>query len=192
MVSIIKISLRIKRIEQLRTFCEEHGIPIFSVDTKKKELLGPYRRDNGTAYTTEAVEVNDHDYSTFSNGKMVPYGIYDVTRNTGYMTFGVSHDTAEFACECFAVQWEQHLRHIYPNAKTILILCDGGGSNNARSWHPEQEPRLDSLCLRLSTEESMRQRQNAAHSLKVSVQGISSRTKSCLNGTILLIATVDI
>ena len=123
-----------KMIEQLRTFCEEHGIPIFSVDTKKKELLGPYRRDNGTAYTTEAVEVNDHDYSTFSNGKMVPYGIYDVTRNTGYMTFGVSHDTAEFACECFAVQWEQHLRHIYPNAKTILILCDGGGSNNARSW----------------------------------------------------------
>jgi transposase len=123
-----------KVIEQLRRYSEEHGIPIFSVDTKKKELLGPYRRDNGTAYTTEPVEVNDHDYSTFSNGKMVPYGIYDVTRNTGYMTFGVSHDTAEFACECFAQQWERHLRHIYPSAKTILILCDGGGSNNARSW----------------------------------------------------------
>jgi len=50
------------------------------------------------------------------------------------MTFGVSHDTAEFACECFAHKWEQHLRHIYPSAKTILILCDGGGSNNASSW----------------------------------------------------------
>ena len=123
-----------KVIGQLRRYGEEHGIPIFSIDTNKKELLGLYRRDNGTAYTTEPVEVNDHDYSTFSNGKMVPYGIYDVTRNTGYMTFGVSHDTAEFACECFAQQWEQHIRHIYPSAKTILILCDGGGSNNARSW----------------------------------------------------------
>ena len=68
------------------------------------------------------------------HGKMVPYGIYDVKRNTGYMTFGVSHDTAEFACECFARQWEENLRHIYPSAKSILILCDGGGSNNARSW----------------------------------------------------------
>jgi len=123
-----------KNIEQLRKYCQEHGIPIFSVDTKKKELLGSYRRDNGTAYTTEAIEVNDHDYSTFSNGKMVPYGIYDVMRNTGYMTFGISHDTAEFACDCFIQQWEQHLRHVYPSAKTILILCDGGGSNNARSW----------------------------------------------------------
>ena len=123
-----------KNIKRLRKYCQEHGIPIFSIDTKKKELLGPYRRDNSTAYTTEPVKVNDHDYSTFSNGKMVPYGIYDVMRNTGYMTFGVSHDTAEFACECFSEQWEQHIRHIYPSAKTILILCDGGGSNNARSW----------------------------------------------------------
>ncbi|MBQ2180036.1 MAG: ISAzo13 family transposase [Prevotella sp.] len=123
-----------KVIEQQRKYCDEHGIPVFSVDTKKKELLGPYRRDERTAYTTEAVKVYDHDYSTFSNGKMVPYGIYDVKRNTGYMTFGVSHDTAEFACDCFAQQWEQHLRHIYPSAKSILILCDGGGSNNARSW----------------------------------------------------------
>jgi hypothetical protein len=123
-----------RKIEQLRRECEGNGIPIFSVDTKKKELLGPYRRDNGSAYTTEPVKVNDHDYSTFSNGKMVPYGIYDVTRNTGYMTFGLSHDTAEFACDCFVEQWEQNLRHIYPSAKSILILCDGGGSNNARSW----------------------------------------------------------
>ena len=123
-----------RKIEQLRRECKENGIPIFSVDTKKKELLGPFRRDNGSAYTTEPVKVNDHDYSTFSNGKMVPYGIYDVTRNTGYMTFGLSHDTAEFACDCFVEQWEQNLRHIYPSAKSILILCDGGGSNNARSW----------------------------------------------------------
>ena len=55
------------------------------MDTKKKEILGPFRRDNGTAYCTEPVKVNDHDYSTFSNGKMVPHGIYDVMRNTGYI-----------------------------------------------------------------------------------------------------------
>ena len=122
------------RIAQRLKECEENGIPVFSIDTKKKELLGNFRRDNGTAYTKEAVRVNDHDYSTFANGKMVPHGIYDVNKNTGYMTFGLDHDTAEFACDCFAMQWEQYIRHIYPRAKTILILCDGGGSNNARSW----------------------------------------------------------
>lgn len=72
-----------KNIEQLRKWCEETGTPIFSMDTKKKEILGPFRRDNGTACCTEPVKVNDHDYSTFSNGKMVPHGIYDVMRNTG-------------------------------------------------------------------------------------------------------------
>jgi hypothetical protein len=123
-----------KNIEQLRKWCEQTGTPIFSMDTKKKEILGLFRRDNGTAYCTEPVKVNDHDYSTFSNGKMVPHGIYDVMRNTGYMTFGVSHDTAEFACDCLVAQWEKHLRHVYPSAKCICILCDGGGSNNARSW----------------------------------------------------------
>lgn len=123
-----------RNIEQLRRTCKETGIPVFSMDTKKKEMLGNFRRDNGSAYTTEPVKVNDHDYSTFSNGKMIPHGIYDTGRNTGYMTFGVSHDTAEFACDCLVQQWEQYLRHIYPNAKSILILCDGGGSNNARNW----------------------------------------------------------
>jgi hypothetical protein len=123
-----------RNIEQLRKWCEETGTHIFSMDTKKKEILGLFRRDNGTAYCTEPVKVNDHDYSTFSNGKMVPHGIYDVMRNTGYMTFGVSHDTAEFACDCLVAQWEKHLRHVYPSAKCICILCDGGGSNNARSW----------------------------------------------------------
>lgn len=121
-------------IGELRSECERKGIPIFSMDTKKKESLGNFRRDNGSAYTNGPVKVYDHDYSTFSNGKMVPHGIYDATRNTGYMTFGTSHDTAEFACDCFMLQWNLYLRHIYPNAKSILILCDGGGSNNARSW----------------------------------------------------------
>jgi len=136
-----------KNIEQLRKWCEQTGTPIFSMDTKKggirdvdnidggyQEILGLFRRDNGTAYCTEPVKVNDHDYSTFSNGKMVPHGIYDVMRNTGYMTFGVSHDTAEFACDCLVKQWEKHLRYVYPSAKCICILCNGGGSNNARSW----------------------------------------------------------
>ncbi len=119
-----------KIIEEQRRYCDEHGIPVFSVDTKKKELLGPYRHDDGKAYTTAPVKVYDHDYSTFSNGKMVPYGIYELRRDSLYS-------------------------------------------------HP-------------STEESMRQRQNATHSLKVSVTDISSRTKSCPNGTILSDATEDI
>lgn len=69
----------------------------------------------------------------FYKGKIIPHGIYDVGKNTGYLTFGTNHDTAEFACNCFLEQWKQHLGYIYPNAKTIL-LCDGGGSNSSRSW----------------------------------------------------------
>lgn len=108
--------------------------PVLSMDTKKKELLGNFKRDNSPVYTQEVIKTYDHDYPSFSNGKMVPHGIYDVGRNTGYMTFGLSHDTAEFACACLLRHWKQPLQYIYPTAKEILILCDGGGSNSCRGW----------------------------------------------------------
>lgn len=122
------------KIKKIRAEYEAKREPIISVDTKKKEMIGNFRRDEGRAYSTEPVKANDHDFGTFSKGKIIPYGIYDVGKNTGYMTFGTSHDTAEFACDCIKEHWQKELRLIYPNAKSILILCDGGGSNSARGW----------------------------------------------------------
>lgn len=122
------------RIEQLRKEQVAACQPIISIDTKKKEIVGNFRRGDGRAYTQGIVNTFDHDFESFAEGKIVPYGIYDVIKNTGYMTFGISHDTAEFACNCIKAYWERILRIIYPHAKTILVLCDGGGSNSARGW----------------------------------------------------------
>lgn len=123
-----------ENIAEIRKEFETTGQPILSMDTKKKELIGNFRRGDGKTYCREPQHTFDHDYPTFSEGKMVPHGIYDVSKNTGYMAFGMSHDTAEFACDNIAYFWERTISYIYPHAKTILLLCDGGGSNSARGW----------------------------------------------------------
>ena len=110
------------------------GRPVLSVDTKKKEQTGNFRRDDGRVYSKEQIETFDHDFGSFGGVPIIPYGIYDVGKNTGYLTLGTSHDTSDFACDCFAGHWEQILRHIYPSAHELLYLCDGGGSNSSRGW----------------------------------------------------------
>lgn len=87
-----------EKITSVRESLKEVGIPIISVDTKKKELLGNFKRD-GKALSNGTLKSFDHDFATFGNGTMVPHGIYDVTRNVGYMTMGVSHDTSKFVCD---------------------------------------------------------------------------------------------
>lgn len=123
-----------ENIERLRMEQVAKREPTISVDTKKKEEVGNFRRGDGRIYSKEPIRTFDHDFSTFGDGKIIPYGIYDVMKNTGYVTLGTSHDTAEFACDCIEEHWRNELRHVYPNAKSILILCDGGGSNSARGW----------------------------------------------------------
>ena len=119
-----------QRISSIREEAEAVGLPIISIDTKKKEMLGNFKRE-GKALSKGLLKALDHDFSTFSDGQIVPHGIYDVTRNVGYMTLGISHDTSRFVCDNIARVWREHLKEQYPNARTLVILCDGGGSNSS-------------------------------------------------------------
>ena len=119
-----------ENIAATRKSLEEIGIPIISIDTKKKELLGNFKRP-GKALSNGELKSYDHDFGTFSNGMLVPHGIYDVTRNVGYMTMGMSHDTSKFVCDNIERVWNCYLKGQYPDARTIAILCDGGGSNSS-------------------------------------------------------------
>ena len=119
---------RNEQFERITAICEEAssvGLPIVSIDTKKKEMLGNFKRE-GKALSNGPLKSLDHDFSTFSDGQIVPHGIYDVTRNVGYMALGISHDTSRFVCDNIARVWEQHLKWQYPDAHTLVILCDGG------------------------------------------------------------------
>lgn len=117
--------------------CLFRRIPIFSIDTKKKEMIGNFKR-TGTVSCKGILESYDHDFLTFANGVIVPHGIYDVGSNTGYLTLGISHDTSEFVCDNFVNVWKEHLQWQYPNTKTICILCDGGDSNASSHYIVKQ------------------------------------------------------
>jgi Rhodopirellula transposase DDE domain len=109
---------------------EFQGNPIVSMDTKKKEFIGNLYRA-GSLYTTEVVTTFDHDFWSLADGKVVPHGIYDLQHNRGYLNLGISKDTSEFACESIKLWWANYGKFIYPQADSILIKCDGGGSNNS-------------------------------------------------------------
>lgn len=107
------------------------GNPIISFDTKKKEHLGDFYRE-GHLYTREELHAYDHDFNSSAEGIVIPHGIYDLKYNTGYIHIGTSKDTSQFACDCLRSWWLQYGRFLYPNATSILALCDGGGSNGSR------------------------------------------------------------
>jgi hypothetical protein len=125
------------------------GLPVMSMDTKKKELLGDFYRD-GKAYTDETIEVNDHDFSSAGSGLVIPHGLYDVGKNKGFVHLNTSHDTSELACDSIAAWWEQEGRSDYPLAKKLLLLCDGGGSNSATMYLFKED--LQKLANRLGIE----------------------------------------
>jgi hypothetical protein len=104
--------------------------PILSIDLKARELLGNFFR-SGTLLTRQAIRVFDHDFAEFAQGVVLPHGIYDLKLNRGYIHLGTSHETSEFACDNLKDWWERFGRAAYPEAKSILVLCDGGGSNPA-------------------------------------------------------------
>jgi hypothetical protein len=104
--------------------------PILSIDLKSRELLGNFFR-TGTLWTHQTIRVFDHDFAEFAQGVVLPHGIYDLKQNRGYIHLGTSHDTSEFACDCLKDWWERFGRVAYPDAESILLLCDGGGSNPA-------------------------------------------------------------
>jgi Rhodopirellula transposase DDE domain len=126
---------RNEQFEIIKTYKEHYlsrGYAVLSIDTKKKELLGPYYRA-GELYSERPVKCYDHDFPSFSLGKIVPYGIYDVGRNEGYITIGQSADTAEFSVSCLKKYWKEHGSNNYDKNEPMLILADGGGSNGSQN-----------------------------------------------------------
>jgi hypothetical protein len=120
-----------ERIAELKASYQAAGNPVISMDTKKKEHIGNFYRE-GRLYTTAAVQTFDHDFPSFADGVVIPHALYDLHLNHGFINLGSSRDTSEFACDSLR-QWWQHKGHLdYPHATSILLLCDGGGSNNAR------------------------------------------------------------
>ena len=109
------------------------GQPVFSIDTKKKELIGPFK-NGGSDYRPEGCpdKVNVHDFVDKDLGKALPYGVYDVTANTGCVSLGIDNGTAQFAVNSFRVWLEVMGRARYPDMKQLTITADGGGSNGLR------------------------------------------------------------
>jgi hypothetical protein len=122
-----------ERIQELKSEYSNSENPIISVDVKKKEQIGNFYRD-GKVYCLEAVEVYDHDFASFSEGVIIPHGVYDIKQNVGYITLGNSKDTSEFNCECIKDWWVNHGKALYPLATSVLVLADGGGSNSSRHY----------------------------------------------------------
>lgn len=122
-----------ENIARLKAGYQASGNPIISMDTKKKEYLGNFYRD-GHAYTQQTLLAFDHDFNSFAEGIIIPHGLYDVLRNTGYINLGTSKDTSEFACDSLRNWWYNQGQYDYPQATSLLLLCDGGGSNNARHY----------------------------------------------------------
>jgi hypothetical protein len=138
-----------ENIARLKKKYLKAGLPVISMDTKKKELLGNFYRD-GVIDTQETIATNDHDFGSAGVGTVIPHSLYDVGRNQGFVHLNTSHDTSELACDSLAVWWENHGRVEYPRAKKLLVLCDGGGSNSALRYVFKEQ--LQKLANRLGIE----------------------------------------
>ncbi len=125
--------------EQVRQHQAE-GAPVLSVDTKKKELVGEFKNGGREWQPKGRPEaVNVHDFLSQGVGKAIPYGIYDVSHNSGWVSVGIDHGTASFAVETLCRWWLGEGQSTYPDARRVLICADGGGSNDYRSrlWKVE-------------------------------------------------------
>jgi hypothetical protein len=118
------------------------GLPVISIDTKKKELIGNYRRE-GKSWRRKPIEVDSY-FASYRQCVAVPFGIYDIAQNTGYVTVGISNNTSEFAVNCLESWWRLHGRSAYPHGDRLLVLADGGGANgyNLRTWKKDLQDRL--------------------------------------------------
>jgi hypothetical protein len=129
------------------------GAPVISVDTKKKELVGAFQ-NHGQEWQPrgEPVPVRVHDFIDDVLGKVIPYGVYDLARNTGWVSVGTDHDTPAFAVESIARWWRYMGKQAYPDAQALLITADAGGSNSARSrlWKVELQRFADRTGLAIS------------------------------------------
>ena len=129
---------------------QQRGQPVISVDTKKKELVGDFK-NGGREWRPkgEPEEVRVHDFVDKELGKAIPYGVYDITENEGWVSVGIDHDTARFAAEAIGRWWRNMGVKRYPDATELLITADGGGSNGSRSrlWKVALQGLADELGL---------------------------------------------
>lgn len=132
---------------------QSRGQSVISVDTKKKELVGNFKRSGREWYPKgQSPQVNTYDFPTMAQGKAIPYGVYDIARDEGWVNVGVDHDTPQFAVESIR-RWWLHLGcKFYPKAKELLIIADAGGSNSVRSrlWKKCLQELADETRLKIS------------------------------------------
>src|SRR3989440_5528060 len=136
--------VQFQHIDRTGKAFEAKGKPVISVDCKKKELIGNFK-NNGKEWQAKGQEtaVNVYDYLSLADGKAVPYGIYDLVHNSGFVNVGIDHETAEFAVESIRRWWQSMGKDLYSESHELLIIADGGGSNCARRplWkRPVQHP----------------------------------------------------
>ena len=132
---------------------QRRGQPVISVDTKKKELVGDFKnagREWHPQGRPPAVRV--HDFQDGELGKAIPYGVYDLSANAGWVSVGIDHDTPEFAVESIYCWWRYMGRKTYPEARELLITADGGGSNGSRVrlWKVALQRMADATGLQIS------------------------------------------
>ena len=127
-----------QRIAGLRSESND-AIPIISIDAKKKELVGRFKNP-GTSWQEEPEEVFDHDFPSWASGKAVPYGIYDLRANLGWVGLGLSSDTPCFAVDCLVAWWLAQGRQRYPEASQLQLLADNGAE-----WEPHENGNLGRL-----------------------------------------------
>lgn len=132
---------------------QRRGQPVISVDAKKKELLGDFKNAGREWHPTgQPPEVRVYDFVDDALGKALPYGVYDIGANLGWVSVGVDHDTAAFAVATIRAWWRHLGAGMYPRAKELLITADSGGSNSARTrlWKVELQRLADETGLRLA------------------------------------------
>ncbi len=122
-----------QHICSLQTRFQRQGLPIISVDSKKRELIGNFK-NAGTKWDRSPVLVNDHDFRSDASGVGISYGIYDPPHNRGAVCVGISHDTPAFAAHSIATWWKREGSRRWGRVPKLLVLADSGGSNSCTSW----------------------------------------------------------
>ena len=132
---------------------QQRGQPVISVDTKKKELVGDFKNAGREWHPKgQPTAVRVHDFQDDELGKAIPYGVYDLGANAGWVSVGIDHDTPEFAVESIYAWWRQMGRKTYSEASELLITADGGGSNGSRTrlWKVALGRMADATGLKIS------------------------------------------
>jgi hypothetical protein len=120
-------------LTRLRRLYVTLGLPVISVDTKKKELVGNFK-NTGRCWRRQDRDVLDHDYPSWALGRAIPVGVYDLAHNDGFVLVGTSHDTPAFTVAAIRRWWLDVGRRHYPGARRLLIEADGGGATDRRKW----------------------------------------------------------